>query len=93
MNSLLWVCVIWVITTLTALSIAYEAAALIMGWTTISSALRASSESYHPVYTFAGILCGFLFMTSLTGGHLPLLIRAAVLGWIFVLGHIFWGFC
>jgi hypothetical protein len=70
--------------TVTALSTVYETTALIMGWTTISSARHASAENYHPVYTFAGILCG---------GHLPLLVRAAVLGWMFVLGHIFWGFC
>ena len=93
MNAPLWISVIWVVMTATALSTVYELTALIMGWTTISSALRASAENYHPVYTFAGILCGFLFLTSLTGGHLPLLVRAAVLGWIFVLGHIFWGFC
>jgi len=92
-NSPLWVFVIWMVTTVTALSIIYEATALLTGTTAVSSALRASAENYHPVYTFAGILCGFLFMASLTGGHLPLLVRAAVLGWIFVLGHIFWGFC
>jgi hypothetical protein len=84
MNSPLWVTVIWMVMTVTALSTVYETTALIIGWTTISSALRVSAENYHPVYTFAGILCG---------RHLPLLVRAAVLGWIFALGHIFWGFC
>jgi hypothetical protein len=93
MNSPLWVSVIWAITAVTTLSIVYEAIALITGWTTISSALRVAAENYHPVYTFAGIVCGFLFIASLAGGSLPLRIRAAVLGWIFVLGHIFWGFC
>ena len=58
--------------TVTALSTVYETTALIMGWTTISAARRASAENYHPVYTFAGILCGFPFMASLTGGHLHL---------------------
>ena len=81
------------VTTVTALSILYEATAVLTETTTISSALRTLSENYHPVFTFAGILCGFLFMASLTGGHLPLFVRAAVLGWIFAFGHIFWGFC
>jgi hypothetical protein len=60
------------VTTVTALSIIYEATALLTGTTTISNALRTLAENYHPVFTFAGILCGFLFMASLTGGHLPL---------------------
>ena len=81
------------VTTVTALSIIYEATALLTGTTTISSALRTLAENYHPAYTFAGILCGFLSMASLTGGHLPLFVRAAVLGWIFAFDHIFWGFC
>ena len=73
--------IIWVVTTVTALSTTYEATALLRGMTTISSALRTLAENYHPVYTFAGILC------------FPLFVRAAILGWIFVFGHIFWGFC
>ena len=85
--------IIWVVTTVTALSTTYEATALLRGMTTISSALRTLAENYHPVYTFAAILCGFLFMASLTGWHFPLFVRAAILGWIFVFGHIFWGFC
>lgn len=82
MNSPLWATVIWVVMTVTASSTIYETTALITGWTTISSALRTSAENYHPLYTFAGIICGFLFIASLMGGHLPLLVRAAVLGWI-----------
>jgi hypothetical protein len=85
--------IIWVVTTVTTLTTIYEATALLTGATTISTALRTLAENYHPVYTFAGILCGFLFIASLTGWHFPLLVRAAILGWIFVFGHIFWGFC
>jgi hypothetical protein len=30
--------------------------------------------------------------SALVGTHLPLLIRAAALAWLFVFSHIFWGF-
>jgi hypothetical protein len=67
-NSPLWVFVIWVITTVTALSIIYEATA-----------------GRHPLR---------ITVHRFTDGmHLPVFVRAAVLGWIFVFGHIFWGFC
>ncbi len=64
---------IWVVTTVTALTTMYEAAALLTGVTTISTALRTSAENHHPVYMFAGILGGFLFMASLTGWNFPLI--------------------
>jgi hypothetical protein len=92
-NSPLRIWIIWVVTTVTALTTMYEAAALLTGVTTISTALRTLAETHHHVYTFAGILCGFLFVASLTGWNFPLIVRAAILGWIFVFGHIFWGFC
>jgi len=50
------------------------------------------AESHHPVYFFAGIISTFLFLIALVGTHLPLFIRAAVLAWLFVFSHIFWGF-
>jgi len=71
----------------------YEAFAIWTGRVTVSSYLRGLAEGYHPVYLFAGIVVGFLFLLALRGTHLPFVIRVFILSWLFVFGHIFWGFC
>ena len=73
-------------------ALVYETYPLATGHITISWFLRNLAEGYHPVYLFAGIIWSFLFLIALIGTHLPLLIRAAVLAWLFIFGHIFWGF-
>lgn len=93
MDHRLWVAIIWVVGVGTAVAAIYEAWALATGDITISRYLRTLAEGYHPVYTFAGIATGFLFLIALFGSHLPVLIRAAVLAWLFVFGHIFWALC
>ena len=71
----------------------YESWALATRHITISRYFRALAEGYHPVYLFAGIPLAFLFLIALFGSHLPTSIRAFVLAWLFIFGHIFWGFC
>lgn len=84
--------IVWIVALVSPTALAYEAYALATDNVTISRFLRTLAETYHPVYLFAGITCAFLFLIALAGTHLPLLIRAAVLAWLFVFGHIFWGF-
>ncbi|MBI3636072.1 MAG: hypothetical protein HY216_07635 [Candidatus Rokubacteria bacterium] len=85
--------IVWTVPAVTIAAALYETVALVAARITISAFLRGLAESYHPVYLFAGIIVACLFLVALIGAHLPTLIRAAVLGWLFVLGHIFWGFC
>lgn len=84
--------IVWIVAVITPAAVAYEAYALVTDHITISRFLRGLVESHHPVYLFAGVILAFLYLIALLGTHLPLLIRAAVLGWLFVFGHIFWGF-
>jgi hypothetical protein len=84
--------IVWIVALITPAAVAYEAYALAADHLTISRFLRGLVESYHPVYLFAGVILAFLYLIALFGTHLPLLIRAAVLAWLFVFGHIFWGF-
>ena len=84
--------IVWVVILVTPSALVYEAYALLNDHVTISRFLRGLAESHHPVYFFAGIFSTFLFLIVLVGRHLPLLIRAAVLAWLFVFSHIFWGF-
>ena len=84
--------IVWVVILVTPSALVYEAYALVNDHVTISRFLRGLAESHHPVYFFAGIISTFLFLIALMGTHLPLLIRAAVLAWLFVFSHIFWGF-
>jgi len=84
--------IVWIVVVATPTAVLYEAYAVATDHVTISRFLRALVESYHPVYLFAGVILAFLYLIALFGTHLPLLIRAAVLAWLFVFGHIFWGF-
>jgi len=84
--------IVWIVILVTPAALVYEAYALVADHVTISRFLRGLSESHHPVYFFAGIISAFLFLIVLVGTHLPLFIRAAVLAWLFVFSHIFWGF-
>jgi hypothetical protein len=84
--------IVWIVAVITPAAVAYEAYALASDHVTISRFLRGLAENHHPVYLFAGVILAFLYLIALLGTHLPLLIRAAVLGWLFVFGHIFWGF-
>ena len=92
MNQALSKTIVWVVTLVTPSALVYEAYALVNEHVTISRFLRGLAESHHPVYFFAGIISTFLFLIALVGTHLPLLIRATVLAWLFVFSHIFWGF-
>ena len=92
MNQALSKTIVWVVTLVTPSALVYEAYALVNHHVTISRFLRGLAESHHPVYFFAGIISTFLFLIALVGTHLPLLIRATVLAWLFVFSHIFWGF-
>ena len=85
--------IIWIVGGVTTAAVPYEAFAIISGHVTVSRYLRALAEGYHPVYVFAGIVVALLFLIALGGTHLPLVIRVCVLAWLFVFGHIFWGFC
>ena len=93
MHQQLWRTIIVIITVGTLVAAIYEGFALASGNITISQFLATLAEKYHPVYTFAGIIGGFLFVIALFGTHLPLLLRFIVLMWILVLGHIFWPLC
>jgi len=84
--------IVWIVILVTPAALVYEAYALVADHVTISRFLRGLAESQHPVYFFAGIISAFLFLIVLVGTHLPLFIRAAVLAWLFVFSHIFWGF-
>jgi hypothetical protein len=84
--------IVWVVLLVTPSALVYEVYALLNDHVTISRFLRGLAETYHPVYFFAGIISTFLFLIALVGTNLPLLIRAAVLAWLFVFSHIFWGF-
>jgi hypothetical protein len=84
--------IVWVVILVTPSALLYETYALLNDHVTISRLLRGLAENHHPVYFFAGIISAFLFLIVLVGRHLPLLIRAAVLAWLFVFSHIFWGF-
>ncbi|PYN22559.1 MAG: hypothetical protein DMD99_16570, partial [Candidatus Rokuibacteriota bacterium] len=84
--------IVWVVTLVTPSALVYEAYALVDDHVTISRFLRGLAERHHPVYFFAGLISTFLFLIALVGTHLPLFIRAAVLAWLFVFSHIFWGF-
>ena len=92
MNQALSKTIVWVVTLVTPSALVYEAYALVDDHVTISRFLRGLAESHHPVYFFAGIISTFLFLIALVGTRLPLFIRAAVLAWLFVFSHIFWGF-
>ena len=92
MNRSLSKTIVWIVLLVTPAALIYEAYALATDHVTISRFLRGLAESHHPVYFFAGIISTFLFLIALVGTHLPLLIRAAVLAWLFVFSHIFWGF-
>lgn len=85
--------IVWVVSTLTILAASYETYAVATGHITISRFCRDLAEGYHPVYVFAGVLLAMLYGAALLGTQLPTLIRAMVLAWLFVFGHIFWGFC
>jgi hypothetical protein len=84
--------IVWIVILVTPSALVYEAYALVNDHVTISRFLRGLAENHHPVYFFAGIISAFLFLIVLAGTHLPLFIRAAVLAWLFVFSHIFWGF-
>jgi len=84
--------IVWIVILVTPAALVYETYALVADHVTISRFLRGLAESHHPVYFFAGIISAFLFLIVLVGTHLPLFIRAAVLAWLFVFSHIFWGF-
>jgi len=84
--------IVWIVALVTPVALGYEVYALAANKVTISRFLRVLAEGYHPVYLFAGIISAFLFLIALFGTQLPLLIRAAVLAWLFVFSHIFWGF-
>ena len=84
--------IVWIVILVTPAALVYEAYALVADHVTISRFLRGLAENHHPVYFFAGIISAFLFLIVLVGTHLPLFIRAAVLAWLFVFSHIFWGF-
>jgi hypothetical protein len=84
--------IVWIVILVTPSALVYEAYALVNDHVTISRFLRGLAENHHPVYFFAGIISAFLFLIALVGTHLPLFIRAAVLAWLFVFSHIFWGF-
>ena len=84
--------IVWIVILVTPAALVYEAYALVADHVTISRFLRGLAESHHPVYFFAGIISAFLFLIVLVGTQLPLFIRAAVLAWLFVFSHIFWGF-
>jgi hypothetical protein len=78
---------------LTSFSVMYETYAVVFEKVTISIYLRGLADGHPQVYIFSGIVLTLLVLTELVGTHLPVIIRAIVLFWIFVLGHIFWGFC
>ena len=92
MNQALSKTIVWIVILVTPSALVYEAYALVNDHVTISRFLRGLAENHHPVYFFAGIISAFLFLIVLVGTHLPLFIRAAVLAWLFVISHIFWGF-
>lgn len=93
MSTRLSVAIVWVVGIGTITAAVYEISALATGSITISRYLRTLAEAYHLVYILAGVILGFLFLIALGAPHLPIIIRAAVLAWLFIFGHIFWGFC
>lgn len=90
MHQQLWRAIIVVIAVGTTVAGIYEAFALASGNITISQFLAALAEKYHPVYMFAGIIGGFLFVIALFGTHLPLLLLSFLCGswsWAISSGH------
>jgi hypothetical protein len=57
--------IVWIVLLVTSAALVYEVYALVTDHVTISRFLRASAESYHPVYLFAGIIAAFLFLIAL----------------------------
>lgn len=92
MSSRLSVAIIWVVGIVTATAAVYELWALTTGNITISLYVRELAEAYPLVYIIAGAILACLFLITIVGTHLPKLIRFIILVWIFVFGHIFWGF-
>jgi hypothetical protein len=91
-SSRLLVAIIWAVSLVTTMAAVYESWALATEGITISRYLRTLAEAYHPVYFFAGAILTVLILIVLRGNDLPPFIRALILAWLVVFGHIFWGF-
>jgi len=83
----------FVIRIATGVAAVYESYALYFDTDTISIFARRLADTHAQVYIFSGVILAALAAIEVYGTGLPVLTRFIVLFWIFVFGHIFWGFC